>query len=242
MKKRLTFAVAVLLALGINAVRAEDSSGLSLNAGLTLTDGNSESLRANAGILWEGKKDAFGSVRVGAEGNYGESRVDGTKDTDIENARAFANARKTLSEMTFVALNTSAFYDRLALVDYRFIVGPGVGSVLFKNESTELSVEFGPAYLWEKVDDEREDFWVIRLAQRLDIQLSETARLWQQAEYLPKAGDIEDYLLNSEIGVEAAINTLVNLRLVLQSAYDSKPALDRERHDLTFIGGLSIKL
>ncbi len=42
--------------------------------------------------------------------------------------------------------------------------------------------------------------------------------------------------------MEAAVNTRVNLRLVLQNKYDSTPAMDLGKNDLTLIAGIGVSL
>lgn len=236
----LTCLVACLLVMAPSLGFAESET--TLNAGVTWTDGNSDTLRANAGIEYEGRRESLGAIRAGVSGNYGYSRVDGERDRDVENASAFFNARKTLTERTFAALNSSFLYDGQANLDYRFVVGPNVGTFLVQQDTTELSIEVGPSYLWEKVDGETDDFLVVRFAQRFDHRLSETARIWQEAEYLPKSDDFDDYLLNVEVGVSASLTARTSLRLVAQSRYDSTPAAGKERHDMKVITGISLTL
>ncbi len=222
---------------------AKDSkSDVTFSAGLTWTDGNSDTLRGNAAVLYEGEKERWGSVRAGVEGNYGYTRTDGERETDVENVRAYINARKPLAKHIYGALNFSFLHDGQADVDYRFILGPGLGITAFKNESTELTFEIGPSYVWEKEDGVTDDYLALRFAQRLDHRISETARVWQQVEYLPNAEKFSDYLLFSEIGISADLTQRLALRLVAQSAYNNKPAADTERHDLTVITGLSFTL
>ena len=106
-----------LLAAGLVSVAQEEGVvGFkhTLSAGVALTDGNSETLQANAAFLTEGEKAGLGSVRAGLEGNYGESTVDDATDTTVENARAFAGARKTLSPRTYTSLDASVMYDNIA--------------------------------------------------------------------------------------------------------------------------------
>lgn len=231
---------------------AADSKGFktSLTLGATLTDGNSETMVGNASLLTEGEKDRLGSVRAGIEANYGESTVrrreDGEtereKETTVENARIFANARKTLGERTFAYLVGSVLYDDIAQIDYRAMLGPGLGVYLLKREATTLSIELGTSYIWEDVSDEREDYLAARLAQRFDYAINDRSRLWQAAEVLPKANEFDDYLLNAEAGIEAAVNSRMNLRLVLQDKYDSTPGEGLKKNDLTLIAGLSVAL
>ena len=239
--------IAVLLMVGFMAAKVtqaqEDAAFKStLSAGVTLTEGNSETLQANVGLVTEGEKEGLGSVRAGIEANYGESTVDGVKETTVNNARAFAGVRKTITPRTFGALDGSILQDDIADIDYRATLGPGLGTYLVKKEKTSLSIEAGPAYIWEDVGGVREDYFAFRFAERLDYALSETAKIWQSLEYLPRSDDFGDYLLNAELGVEAAMTTRLNLRLVLQNKYDSTPGEDLEKNDLTLIAGISVSL
>lgn len=232
-----------VLMLG-SVVGAEEADGMETTfaAGLALTDGNSETMQANASLVTVGEKDGLGSVRAGVEGNYGETTVAGKDQTNVENARAFANAKKTLTEMTFASLDGTVLYDDIALVDYRATIGPALGVYLIKDDATKLSVEAGVSYVWEEVAKIDDDYVALRAAERFDHAFSETAKIWQSAEYLPQANDTDNYLLNAELGVEAAMNASLNLRIVLQDKYDSQPALGLDRNDISLIAGVSVNL
>ena len=266
MKKHLLVAAALALAASASAAEkkagkeaavAEAPAGLAtvLNAGLTLTDGNSETLAANVGLKTEGERAGLGSVLAGAEFNYGESTVQ-TKTVDeagvetvaekdektVENAKLFANVKKTLSPRTFLSLDGTAAYDDVADIDYRATLGPGLGAYLVKNDQRELTLEAGPAYLWEKVGGARNDYLALRFAERYVCQALKNAKLVQSLEYLPEAEDFDNYLLVGEIGVEAAMSDRLSLRVVLQDKYDNTPAEGKERNDLSLIAGLGIQL
>lgn len=111
-----------------------------------------------------------------------------------------------------------------------------------KDDAATLSVDLALAFITEKVGGETNDDWALRVGQRYDQQLSATAKVWQTLEYLPLIDDFNDYLLNAEIGIEAAVNSDLSLRLVVKNAYDSTPAADREKSDTTVIGALAYKL
>ena len=259
-------AVMLALAMAVSASAAEkkaeeaaapkDGWTTALNAGLTMTDGNSETMAANVGLATEGEKDGLGSVIAGADFNYGESTVSSTatdpatgesvvtetEETTVENAKAFANVKKTLSPMMFAYLDGSVLYDDVALIDYRATLGPGLGFYLLKNDKRQLSLEAGPSYVWEKVDGASNDYLALRFAERYSCQATKTAKLVQSLEYLPEAEDFDNYLLTAEIGVEAAMNDHLSLRIVLQDKYDSTPAPGAERNDLSLIAGLGFSL
>ena len=252
---RITIAVVLVgCFLAADFAQAQDTNKFktSLSSGVTLTDGNSKTMQANASLITEGKKEGLGSVRVGVEASYGETTVateDDTeglvgerKDTTVNNAKAFANAKKTISSRTFGSMDATLLTDDIADIKYRATIGPGLGGYLVKNEKTSLSSEIGPSYVWEEVAGVSDDYFAIRFAERFEQVLSPTAKIWQSAEYLPKADDFSDYLLNAEVGVEAAMTTRVNLRLVLQDKYDSTPGVNLEKNDLTLIAGIGVKL
>ena len=259
-------AVMLVLAMAVSASAAEkkteeaaapnDGWTTALNAGLTMTDGNSETMAANVGLTTEGVKDGLGSVIAGADFNYGESTVSSTatdpatgesvvtetEETTVENAKAFVNVKKTLSPKTFAYVDGSVLYDDVALIDYRATLGPGLGFYLLKNDKRQLSLEAGPSYVWEKVDGASNDYLALRFAERYSCQATKTAKLVQSLEYLPEAEDFDNYLLTAEIGVEAAMNDHLSLRVVLQDKYDSTPAAGAERNDLSLIAGLGFSL
>ena len=259
-------AVMLVLAMAVSASAAEkkteeaaapnDGWTTALNAGLTMTDGNSETMAANVGLTTEGVKDGLGSVIAGADFNYGESTVSSTatdpatgesvvtetEETTVENAKAFVNVKKTLSAKTFAYLDGSVLYDDVALIDYRATLGPGLGFYLVKNDKRQLSLEAGPSYVWEKVDGASNDYLALRFAERYSCQATKTAKLVQSLEYLPEAEDFDNYLLTAEVGVEAAMNDHLSLRIVLQDKYDSTPAPGAERNDLSLIAGLGFTL
>lgn len=227
------------------AMAQEDKTGgfkSTLSVGATLTDGNSETMQANAALATEGEKEGLGSVRAGVEANYGESTVDDEKDKTVENARIFGNVKKTISPRTFASLDGSVLYDDIAQIDYRATLAPGLGFYPVKNDTCSLFVEAGPAYVWEKVADVSDDYLALRFAERFDYAISKTARVWQSVVFIPTADDFDDYLLNAELGAEAALNALLNLRIVLQDNYDSTPGEDLEHNDVVLIAGVSLTL
>ncbi len=243
MKKTLATGAGLLL-WSITSMAQDAPNGFdhSISLGGTLTDGNSETLQANAALVTNGEKEGLGSLRAGVEANYGESAVDRQTETTVENIRVFANVKKTLRPRAFASLDGSWLHDSIAQVDYRAIVAPGLGLYLVKSDSASLFIEAGPAYLWEKMAGASDDYLVLRLAERLEHAFGPTAKMWQALEYLPKGDDFGDYLLHAELGVEAAVNASVNVRLALQNKYDSAPAMDLEKNDFSLIAGISVSL
>lgn len=233
-----------LICLFFAAIAAQAASSFtnSVNFGLTVTDGNSETMMGNLAFESTGKLWCGSAIRMGVEGSYGESTVEGKDETTVENARAYVQTRRDVSERLFVAVNADAFYDDIALVDYRIVLGPAFGGYLAKKENISLTAEVGPSYLWEDVAGEEDDFLVLRIAERCEYSPNENTKIWQTAEYIPKAEDFDDFILKAEVGVSAAMSATMNLRIALQLQHDSKPGADLEENDITLISGIGIQL
>lgn len=215
-------------------VKAKENS---IALGVTMTDGNSDTLLTTASALHDRKREDY-TLRLGLDFAYSE-------DQDVkttENIKGVVDYRYLVSERAYVFGNLTALHDDIADVEYRVVLSAGPGYYLMKDDRATLGVEAGPAYVIEEVGGEENDDLALRFGERYDRQLSPTAKCWQALEYLPIVDDFDDYLLNSEIGVEAAINSSVSLRLVVKNAYDSTPAVDREKSDTTVIGALAYQL
>lgn len=240
--KRTGVAIVGLILAMVAGSSAGERFKTSLNAGLTMTDGNSRTRQGNLALVTEAEWEDTGSLRAGGVLNYGDSKIDGERETTLDNARIFANAKRTITPRTYGGVDILALYDDVARIDYRVILGPSVGVYMLKTDSAKLSLDLGIAYLWEDVDDRRDDYLAARLAQRLEVVISETAKVWQAADYVPKADDFEDYLLSAEVGAEAAMNARLSLRVVLQGQYDATPAADVKRTDVSLVSGLRLAL
>ncbi len=241
----------VVLGLVVGSVRAQSPVAppaspaplkTSLDLGATLTDGNSESRKANGSLTLEGERAPLGSFLAGAQVNYGESKVNGETETDLDNAKAFGNAKKTLSAMTFAYGDISALYDNMAEIDYRVTAGPGAGFYLLKTPAHTLSMEAGPSYVWERVSEGDDDYLALRAAERYEYVVAPGTRFWESVEILPEVSDFSNFLVTAEAGAEAAVNAHFSLRLVLQDKYDSQPGAGLDKNDLILIGGVSLKL
>lgn len=209
----------------------------SIALGVTQTDGNTDTKLYTASLLHDRKRDEY-TLRLGVDAAYGET--DG--DQNANNVKGVAEYRRLLSERAYAFGNLTVLHDDLADIRYRAVLSVGPGYYLMKDEAATLGVEIGPAYIREEVGDEENDDLALRIGERYERQLSATAKTWQALEYLPVVDDFDDYLLNAEIGVEAAINSSMSIRLVVKNAYDSTPATDREENDLTIIGALAYQL
>jgi len=229
---------------GTGSARAEGTNRnwkASVNVGFNLTSGNSDALLATVGILGVRETEKV-RLHLGVEGAYGETEVEDGEGrerhrTTRENAIGSAGVKRRFNK-TYVLSHTRAVYDDIALIDYRLIAGVGLGRFFLESAVSRFSADAGVGYLWERVDASRDRYVALRLSERYSTAISDTARVWQSAEVVPKAEDLGDYLLNAEVGIETAIAPGVNWRTVVRDRYDSEPGA-AEKNDLVLIAALT---
>ena len=112
--------------------------------GVTVTQGNSDSVLGAAQVLSQKKWDQ-NEMRIGADGTYGE--LEGEK--NVEGLHGFAQYNRLFSERAFGYLRLDGLHDAIADIEYRFTFSPGAGYYFIKNEQTTLSGEAGPAFIYE---------------------------------------------------------------------------------------------
>jgi putative salt-induced outer membrane protein YdiY len=241
--------VVILLAAAVSA-RAEAPAApkwtTSVNLGLNMNRGNSKNTAANGSIVSERKGDKH-EITLGAEGNYGQSeetQADGSKEmnTTVQNEKGYGKYRYLFTDRNYGYFNGELSQDKIADIKYRLIVGPGLGRYLIKSDKNTLGTEAGISWIKDKVADVEGDRFALRAAETYEWKISETAKIWQNVEYLPALDDFNNYLVNGEVGVEAAMNTKFSLRVVAQDKYNNKPASDKEKNDFILTAGIGCKL
>lgn len=216
----------------------------SAGVGVTLTSGNSESLQATANFLTQYKrnKDEF---RFGIDAGYGEAKPAesaSNPDPDMEKntsyVRGAAQYNRLFTERLYGYARVDALHDDIADITYRVALSPGLGYYFIKNDRTQLSAEVGPGYIFEKLDDDENDYATLRFGERFEHKLSKTARVWQSVEVVPEITDFENVLVTFTAGIEADITKKLRVQLYVVDIYDNVPAPGREENDLKLVAGL----
>lgn len=206
--------------------------------GADATSGNRDTVALNGNITGAYMGDAHES-RLGIEGNLGESEVDDETETTAQNGKAYINHKHKFINGRYLYTDNSLFHDDLADIEYRLILGVGGGYYVLKTEAAKTGLELGAALIREEAtDDTREDNISLRLAVRHDQAFGEHASFWFAAEYLPTTDETDEYLINGETGIEAALNSTLSLRVVVQDRYDNVVSPDKEHNDLSLISSL----
>lgn len=212
--------------------------------GFNLARGNTDTalININAKAQREFESNIY---RFELDGNYGEDkdkeRAGGDKKTQ-ENVKGLAEYKRLLSDRFYVGIGGAYLYDDISAIDYRVTINPVAGYFLLKDDEVKLSVEAGPSYIFEEVNNESDDYLAPRAAERFEYVISKTSKIFQSAEVLIDVDDSDNYIVNSEAGIKAAINSNLSLVVSAKDSYDNQPAVDREKNDLAVISALQFSL
>jgi putative salt-induced outer membrane protein len=220
---------------------------IAASAGLTLTRGNSRTLLGVAKITGDKKWDAGkNELSLDADGTYGSATTGGTSRENANQVHGFAQYNRMFTERFYGEMRIDGLHDRIADIDYRITLAPGVGYIFIKATNDVLRAEAGPGYIYE-VDhgvpsNTTHSYAILRLAERYDHKFNEHSKLWQSAEILPQVDKFSNYILNFEIGVDSALTKKLSLQTYIQDSYHSDPAPGRQKNDVKLVAALAYKL
>ena len=239
-------AALIALAAASNASDAAHASTVSTNkpawessisAGLSLTKGNSDTLLTTVAFKTRKKKTKENEFAFGADGSYGEN--DNVKNN--ETLHGVAQYNHLFSDRIYGFLNLEGLHDGIADLQYRFTFSPGVGYYFIRGTNTTLAGEAGPGLIFERLGDANTTYATLRLAERFEHKLDNGARVWEKAEILPQVDKLGNFLVNVEIGAEAALTKTLSLRVTVQDNFINQPAPGRKSNDVKLISGLVYK-
>jgi putative salt-induced outer membrane protein YdiY len=122
---------------------------ISAALGFNVTQGNANTTLINAQTVAhrEIEQDIY---NIDLNGAYGEQE-------DVETQQYFkadAAYKRLLDERLFITTSLGYFTDDIAQIDYRTTINPGIGYFLLKDDTTTLSLEAGPSYIFQKLAEE----------------------------------------------------------------------------------------
>jgi putative salt-induced outer membrane protein YdiY len=249
MKKLFVTVVAATLMLAANVGFAASASTItnaapeikypwesSISAGLTLTSGNSDSTVFTAAIGTK-RKTPINEYTFGADTAFG--KVDSEK--NVETYHAFGQYNHLFSERAFGYVRTEYLRDTVADIHYRVTISSGAGYYLIKTTNTTLAAEVGPGAVIQRLGGKSLTFATLRLGERFEHKFGPGTRVFQDAEILPQVDRLQNYIVNADIGAEAAMTKSLSLQVVLSNTYNSEPSAGRKRDDVKLVSGIVYK-
>jgi putative salt-induced outer membrane protein YdiY len=234
--KKILFVMAALSLTATGYSQSTNKWQSSAGLGLTLTRGNSDTLLFTADAQ-TAKKFTTDELSFGASVSYGEQN-------DIKNneaAKAYGQWNHLFSERFYGYVRAEGLHDAIADVEYRVTLSPGVGYYFIKEPKMTLSGEAGPAVVFEKQGGNEKTYLTARVAEKFEYKFNDRARIWQSAEFLPQIDNLDNYIINAELGVESSLTKKTALRAVLQDTFDNQPAPGRKKNDLKLVTSVVVK-
>jgi putative salt-induced outer membrane protein YdiY len=177
-------------------------------------------------------------ISLGADGAYGEN--DSVQ--NVNSAHAFGQYNHLFSDRFYGYLRADALHDEIADLQYRITLSPGAGYYFLRQTNTSLAGEIGPAMVFERLGDDDNNYVTLRLAERFEHKFTENnARVWESVEFLPQINDFNNFVVNAEVGLEAAVYKKISLQAYLQDNFVNEPAPGRQQNDLRIVSGLKYK-
>jgi putative salt-induced outer membrane protein YdiY len=210
---------------------------LTLAGGTALNSGNSDTRLTTASAIYQ-YKGALHELLFSADTAYGTDKGN----ANVDNSNGKANYHYRFSSPVYAVADASVTRDGIAALQYRGIASPGLGVYAIKRDDLSIGFEAGPGYLVERKGGVDNNAWTVRAAQRGEWQALATSKIWESVEYVPHLDDFNQYIVTAEAGVQSAITTLLNIRLVVKDAYDNAPAPGRKSNDVSILGALAIRL
>ena len=239
----------IIVAAGITAAFAETSTNTaaaiappipwvsSASVGLTLTRGNSDTTLFTVKLLTD-RKGPVNELGFGADAAYGANS--GVENT--ESLHGFGQWNHLFSDKFFGYVRAEGLHDGIADIKYRAMVGPGAGYYFLKETNTTLAAEAGGSMVFERLGTNDSSYATIRLAERFEHKFTEHgARVWQTLEILPEVDNLNNYIINAEVGIEASISKHLSLQTYLDDSYANQPANGRLKNDVKLVSGISYK-
>ena len=173
---------------------------------------------------------------------FGESEdSSGSKETNVDETTGLAEYKRLLDERWYIGAAVAAERDDVQDIDYRVVPGVLLGHFLVKNDATQFSLEAGPAYVFEKVGGETNEYFAPKIGDRFSHKLSDTASIFQSAFVTFDIDDSDNYIIEGEVGIEAALSSALSLIVSLRDTYDNVPADGLKRNDLMLTSALGFR-
>jgi putative salt-induced outer membrane protein YdiY len=212
--------------------------------GVSIARGNTDNTLASITAVTE-KQWLKNDLIFGGDGRYGETRTPNTpKETEnAETLHGFSQYNRMIGGGFYGFLRADGFHDGISDIKYRLTLSPGIGYYFVTNKTWDFSAEAGPGYIKEQLDGRSENFATMRVGEKVHYNISPIAKAWETFEILPQLDRFDNYIINFEAGIDAALtkDKKLSLRTVLKDSYNNEPAAGRLKNDLQIITGLAFK-
>lgn len=211
----------------------------SAGAGLSLTQGNSETLNLSATV------DSIYDPMTGNVMKWTALYLRGKQNGVLAVNRVSAGFRdeNTLSPRTFVFGQVDSLHDTFKSIDYLFAPTAGIGFKAINSMRSQLFVDIGAGGVVEKdAGANAQGSGAVSLSEKLVHQITATTTLKQSVASLLKMNHVDDGLYTFQVGVAVKISEGLQLSVDVLDTLKSQP-LDpaTKRNDLAIVTSVVAK-
>lgn len=211
-----------------------------ITAGATFLRGNTKSDTASVGIE-AARRSERDRMAVAAGYLTSKQRDNNTRKSSTIADNWFIKGQYDyfMSEKSYGYGNLRYERDRVADLEMRLTPGVGLGYQWLETDDLRFSTEAGVHWVYEKYDDANETrkYMAGRLAYHLSKDFNSKVSAFHNAEYIPSFEYVDDFLVNADLGLRAAITARLSFEAKAQLVYNSNPSEDRDKKDLRYIVG-----
>lgn len=192
------------------------------SAGLALTSGNTDTSTVN--VAYDLVYDPQTNNIVKSDALYLRGKTQGELITDRLNWNV--RDQYKINGRTYVFGQNQYLRDKFKQIDYLLAPSAGLGYKVIDTPETKLDADAGIGGVWEKNPgfDVRSS-GAVTVGEKLQQKLTATTTLTQSFAGLWKTKDFEDSLVTFGVGVAAAINSRMQLKVEVLDVYKNKPPL-----------------
>jgi len=236
MKKITTYFGMTLLCAVANGATLAGGWDSSLDLGLTMTQGNSETTLLTTNLNLS-KSEANDEYLAGLGYTFGED----SGNVSADELTGFFSWNRLVSETQYAGFRLEGRRDDIAKVDYRIQATALYGIYLIKNDTTTFSIEGGPGYTTQSLDSVDSDSAHFYVGQKASHKLTENTNLTQSIAAYAQLEDFDNHNINFTFGIETRMSEAMSLKILVENKYESEPAAGAENNDLKLVSGISYK-
>jgi len=149
--------------------------------------------------------------------------------------------KRFISDKWFASGNAEYFEDELKDIDSRITLGAGLGYQFWDDSFGSLAVELGASYVIEDLAGVSEENPALRWALQYDRLLwSEQLEFFHKHSILSLVDRDRGEIIETSTGLRLAINSRVHTSFRIDVDHETKPAVDRDKTDVTYALGVGI--
>ncbi len=207
------------------------------NLGFSLTSGNSRTMIFTSGIRAE-KSSEHDKTIVYLNALWNRNRVAGIDLTTSNAIWGGIRYDRNITEKLFAFVSYDFERDRPQLLNFRSVLGAGLGYHAIKNERTELDVFSGAAWNRSWYTGPNKSSAELLIGNSLKHKFNDRVKLQQGFTFYPNLTDGGEYRMIFDSTLSADVTKRIGWFVTVGDRFNSAPVFGAQKNDFLFTTGL----